>query len=52
MPAWLHSLKTIFAHPLARYLLLTLYYLAIALALVVMYGRGNVPTVKFVYQGF
>jgi hypothetical protein len=32
--------------------LLVLYYLAILLALIVMYGRGDFSTPPFVYQGF
>jgi hypothetical protein len=35
-----------------RITLLTLYYLAIILALIVLYGRGDFSTPPFVYQGF
>ena len=35
-----------------RTLLLTIYYLFILMALVVLYGRGDFSTPKFVYQGF
>ncbi len=31
---------------------LFLYYLAILLALLVIYGRGDFATEKFIYQGF
>jgi hypothetical protein len=31
---------------------LTLYYLAVIAALVVLYGRGNFSTPTFIYQGF
>jgi hypothetical protein len=31
---------------------LTLYYLAVIAALVVLYGRGNFSTPRFIYQGF
>ena len=40
------------AHPVARLVLLTLYYCAIVATLVVMYGRGNFETPEFVYQEF
>jgi len=32
--------------------LLVLYYLAILMALIAMYGRGDFSTPPFVYQGF
>jgi hypothetical protein len=38
--------------PVGRVLLLTVYYLAIIVALIVMYGRGDLSSTKFVYQGF
>ncbi len=38
--------------PRVRVLLLTLYYLLIILALIVMYGRGDFSTPPFIYQGF
>jgi hypothetical protein len=31
---------------------LTLYYLAVIAALIVLYGRGNFSTPRFIYQGF
>jgi len=39
-------------HPALHRGLLVLYYLAIVLALIVMYGRGDFSTPPFVYQGF
>jgi len=32
--------------------LLVLYYLAVVVALILMYGRGDFSTPAFVYQGF
>ncbi len=40
------------AHPLLKRAALALYYLAIILALVLMYGRGDFSTPPFVYQEF
>ena len=40
------------AHPRARIILVTLYYLAIIAGLVALYGRGDFSTPPFVYQGF
>ena len=39
-------------HPAARRALLILYYLAVILILIAMYGRGDFRTPPFVYQGF
>jgi len=39
-------------HPALDRVLLILYYFAIILALVLMYGRGDFSTAPFVYQGF
>lgn len=44
--AWLE------AHPTVRTLLLTFYYLAIIVALIFLYGRGDFSTPPFVYQEF
>jgi len=33
-------------------ILLTLYYLAIITGLVLMYGKGDFSTPRFIYQGF
>lgn len=35
-----------------RQALLSLYYLLILAALIVMYGQGNFSTPDFIYQGF
>lgn len=37
---------------MARPLLTTLYYLAILVGLVLLYGRGDAPTSGFIYQAF
>jgi hypothetical protein len=39
-------------HPTLHRLLLILYYVAVILALIAMYGRGDFSTPPFVYQGF
>ncbi len=40
------------AHPRARVILVTVYYLAIVAGLVALYGRGDFSTPPFVYQEF
>jgi hypothetical protein len=35
-----------------RAVALTIYYLAILVALLVLYGRGDFSTPSFIYQGF
>lgn len=39
-------------HPRVRLAALTLYYLAIIAALILLYGRGDFSTPPFVYQDF
>ncbi|MEQ1859029.1 MAG: teichoic acid D-Ala incorporation-associated protein DltX [Chthoniobacteraceae bacterium] len=39
-------------HPRTRFALLTVYYLAIIAALILLYGRGDFSTPPFVYQEF
>jgi len=39
-------------NPVIRTILLTLWYLAIIVALVIMYGKGNFSTPSFIYQAF
>ncbi len=39
-------------NPIVHVILLTLYYLAIILGLILMYGRGDFSTPSFIYQGF
>jgi hypothetical protein len=41
-----------FAQPRVRFAILTIYYLAILVALVALYGRGNFSTPPFIYQNF
>lgn len=40
------------AHPRTRLSLLVVYYLAIIVALMFLYGRGDFSTPPFVYQEF
>ncbi|HYY13885.1 MAG TPA: hypothetical protein VE758_05570 [Chthoniobacterales bacterium] len=40
------------AHPVLCRVLLLLYYFAVIVALIVMYGRGDFSTPPFVYQAF
>ncbi len=42
----------IYHNPWGRVFILSIYYLAIILGLVVMYGKGNLSAPEFVYQGF
>jgi hypothetical protein len=39
-------------NPLVRTAALTVYYLAILVGLLVLYGRGDFSTPSFIYQGF
>jgi hypothetical protein len=39
-------------HPALHRVLLIVYYLAVILALIAMYGRGDFSTPPFIYQGF
>ena len=39
-------------HPTVHRVLLILYYLAVILILIAMYGRGDFRTPPLVYQGF
>ena len=49
---WFSSIKMFFANPWVQGILLTLYYLAIIVGLILMYGKGDFSTPKFIYQGF
>ena len=40
------------AHPRTRVGLLSFYYIAIIIGLLLLYGRGDFSTPSFVYQGF
>jgi len=52
MRARLASLRALATRPSVRILALTLYYLAILLGLILLYGRGDFSTPTFIYQGF
>jgi hypothetical protein len=49
---WMTSITGLYANPWVRTVTLTLYYLAILLGLILMYGKGDFSTPSFVYQGF
>lgn len=49
---WMHSITALYNNPGVRIAVLTIYYLAIILGLIVMYGRGDFSTPPFIYQGF
>jgi hypothetical protein len=52
MKQWINFFMTASANPWVRTGVLTLYYLAIVIVLILMYGRGDFSTPAFVYQGF
>jgi hypothetical protein len=41
-----------FARPWVRFVALTIYYLAILVGLVALYGAGDFSTPPFIYQNF
>lgn len=45
-------LRRVWANDLARLVILTLYYLAIAAALIALYGTSSYTPPPFIYQGF
>lgn len=47
-----HFFTVAYTNPTVKIVLFTLYYLAIIAGLILMYGKGNFATPKFVYQGF
>ncbi len=49
---WMRSITAAFRSPWGRTLLLSAYYLAIILGLILMYGRGKLTNTNFIYQGF
>jgi hypothetical protein len=51
-PHSLAALSRLVGNPWLRGVALVLYYLAILLALIVMYGKGDFSTPPFIYQGF
>lgn len=48
----IRSTTAAFRSPVGRLVLLTVYYLLIIAALVLMYGEGDFSSSGFVYQGF
>ena len=49
---WTSFFTALFANPIVKVTALTIFYLAILLTLIVMYGKGNFSLHPFVYQGF
>ncbi len=49
---WISSITTHFTDPWWRRGLLTLYYLAVLLALAALHGKGSFVTPGFIYQAF
>ncbi len=49
---WMPSITARFTSPAARAVLLTLYYLAVLLALAALHGGGSFATPGFIYQAF
>ncbi len=52
MKHWTDFFMGLYANPWARLIALTLYYLAILLGLILMYGKGDFSAPSFVYQAF
>ncbi len=50
--SWTPFFTSLYSNPTLRILALTLYYLAIILGLIILYGKGDFSTPPFVYQGF
>jgi hypothetical protein len=50
--ATLQYARVLVSAPWARTVALTLYYLAILLGLILLYGRGDFSSPPFIYQGF
>jgi hypothetical protein len=46
------SITALYARPRVRVMVLALVYLAILVALILMYGEGDFSTPPYVYQGF
>jgi hypothetical protein len=49
---WISSITSLSSRPPVRLAALTVYYLAVLVALIVMYGKGDFSAASFVYQGF
>ncbi len=45
-------LETILSRPWLRVVALALFYIAILVGLILLYGKGNFSTPGFIYQGF
>ncbi len=52
MKSWMARLGELYHNPTVHVIALTLYYLAIILGLILLYGRGDFSTPPFIYQGF
>lgn len=52
LQTWKGLYTRLISNQTIRILGLTLYYLAIIIALIIMYGRGDFSTPPFIYQGF
>jgi D-Ala-teichoic acid biosynthesis protein len=49
---WARSLGAAATRPGVRLAVQTIYYLAVLLGLLLIYGKGNFSTPPFIYQGF
>ncbi len=52
MKQWTDFFMGLYASPWVRTVALTLYYLAILLGLILMYGKGDFSAPSFIYQAF
>jgi hypothetical protein len=52
MKRWMPFITELYSNQWVRGTLLTLYYLAILLGLILLYGKGDFSTPRFVYQAF
>jgi hypothetical protein len=49
---WTNSAATLARSPAVRVAVLTLYYLSVLAALLILQGRGQFKSPPFIYQGF
>ena len=49
---WMTFITAFYAKPRIKMAVLILYYLAILLGLILMYGQGDFSTPSFIYQEF
>ncbi len=49
---WTSFFTGLYTNPLVRTFALTLYYLAILLGLILMYGKGDFSAPSFIYQAY